>query len=232
VRCGFRDAQSPWAGKGAHEVHTAAHTHCRIVGQYLGHENAAVLDGGLAAWTQQGQPTTTEATGWPAVTDTGSPHPELLATWEYVMDRLGNPDVQILDVRPPRAYTGEAAGTDLPAGHIPGALNLDWNDLVQTGVARRLCGCGQLLNVAIQRSHFSATWPSLLPSQDNSGKRTSSRGFRSSGDSWTLSRGIRSKRLCTWPSGSASACRSARLALGRRRLRQPDRYRSNAGQPS
>jgi thiosulfate/3-mercaptopyruvate sulfurtransferase len=104
----------------------------RSVLKYLGHEHAAVLDGGLPAWTQLGEPVTTEATARPADTYTGSPNPDLLATWQYVLNNVDNPDIQILDARPRASYTGEAGGTDLHAGHIPGALNLDWNTLVQT----------------------------------------------------------------------------------------------------
>jgi thiosulfate/3-mercaptopyruvate sulfurtransferase len=108
----------------------------RWVLKYLGHQDAAVLDGGLPAWTQLGEPVTTEATVRPTVTYTGSPNPELLATWQYVLDNLANPTVQIVDARPTPSYTGEAAGTDLHAGHIPGALNLDWNNLVQSDAPR------------------------------------------------------------------------------------------------
>ncbi len=104
--------------------------------KYLGHEHAAVLDGGLPAWTQLGEPVTTEAAVRPAVTYTGSPNPELLATWQYVLDNLANPTVQIVDARPTASYTGDAAATDLHAGHIPGALNLDWNNLVETDAPR------------------------------------------------------------------------------------------------
>ena len=103
----------------------------RWVLKYFGHPNAVVLDGGLPAWTQLGQPIATETTIRAATTYTGTPHPELLARWDYVLDRIGDPSVQILDVRPSSMFTGEAAGTDLHAGHIPGAHNLDWNMLVQ-----------------------------------------------------------------------------------------------------
>jgi thiosulfate/3-mercaptopyruvate sulfurtransferase len=116
----------------------------RWVLTYLGHEHAAVLDGGLPAWAQLGEPVTTQATIRPAITYTGSPNPNLLATWQYVLDNVGNPDVQILDARPQASYTGEAAGTDLHAGHIPGALNLDWNNLVQTDAPRTFKSADEL----------------------------------------------------------------------------------------
>jgi thiosulfate/3-mercaptopyruvate sulfurtransferase len=116
----------------------------RGVLKYLGHEHAAVLDGGLPAWTQLGEPVTTEATLRPAVTYTGTANPGLLATSQYVLDNLGNPGVQILDARPTASYTGEAAGTDLHAGHIPGALNLDWNNLVETESPRTFKSADEL----------------------------------------------------------------------------------------
>jgi thiosulfate/3-mercaptopyruvate sulfurtransferase len=116
----------------------------RAVLKYLGHEHAAVLDGGLPGWTQLGEPVSAEATFRPAVTYTGSPNPDLLATWQYVLGNLGNPDVQILDARPTASYTGEAAGADLHAGHIPGALSLDWNNLVQTEAPRTFKSADEL----------------------------------------------------------------------------------------
>jgi thiosulfate/3-mercaptopyruvate sulfurtransferase len=116
----------------------------RSVLKYLGHEHAAVLDGGLPAWAQLGEPVSTEATVRVAVTYTGSPNPDLLATWQYVLDNIGNPDVQIIDARPPASYTGQAAGTDLHAGHIPGALNLDWNQLVKTDAPRTFKSADEL----------------------------------------------------------------------------------------
>jgi thiosulfate/3-mercaptopyruvate sulfurtransferase len=116
----------------------------RWVLKYLGHEQVAVLDGGLPAWTQLGEPVTTEAITRPPVTYTSSPNPELLATWQYVLDNLDNPAIQILDARPTGSYTGEAAGTDLHAGHIPGALNLDWNNVVQADAPRTFKSADEL----------------------------------------------------------------------------------------
>ena len=103
----------------------------RWVLKHLGHERAVVLDGGLGAWTALGQSLATEATTRPATEYTGTPNLEKLATWKYVLDRLGSPNVQILDVRPQPQYTGETlAGSAPRGGHIPTALNLDWNNNV------------------------------------------------------------------------------------------------------
>ncbi|MFN8636804.1 MAG: sulfurtransferase [Chloroflexota bacterium] len=99
--------------------------------KHLGQERAVLLDGGLSAWTKLGQPTTTEATTRTATTYTGTTDPERLATAKYILDRLGSPDIQILDVRTRAMYTGEDPGTFKRSGHIPTALHLDWVNNVQ-----------------------------------------------------------------------------------------------------
>ena len=99
--------------------------------KHLGHERAVMLDGGLAAWTKLGQPMTAETTTPTATTYTGTTDPERLATAKYIMDRLGDPNMQILDVRTLADYTGENQGTFKRSGHIPTALHLDWTNNVQ-----------------------------------------------------------------------------------------------------
>ncbi len=98
----------------------------RWVLNYLGHENAVVLDGGLSAWTKLGKAVTDEPFTLPPTTYAAEPDPNRLATWQYVLDRLADPRLQILDVRPQAAYGGAHPGTFRRAGHIPGALNVDW----------------------------------------------------------------------------------------------------------
>jgi len=108
----------------------------RWVMKHLGHERAVVLDGGMSAWTGPGRELSTEPATRPATTYMGAADPARLATWKHVYDRLGNPNVQIIDVRPQPGYTGEQPGTAKRGGHIPTAMNLDWNNNVQ-GTAPR-----------------------------------------------------------------------------------------------
>jgi thiosulfate/3-mercaptopyruvate sulfurtransferase len=104
--------------------------------KHLGHERAVMLDGGLSAWTKLGQAMTTEAPARAAATYTGTTDPERLATAQYILDRLGDPGLQILDVRPLAMYTGEDPGTFRRSGHIPTALHLDWTNNVQAEAPR------------------------------------------------------------------------------------------------
>ena len=92
--------------------------------KWLGHEAAAVLDGGLAAW---------QATGF-TTTDREEPahfqsnfvlHDPLvtLATTPTVASRLGDPAQTLIDARAAPRYRGEVEPLDPIAGHIPGARN-------------------------------------------------------------------------------------------------------------
>jgi thiosulfate/3-mercaptopyruvate sulfurtransferase len=93
--------------------------------KWVGHENVAVLDGGLQAWKLDDA--NVVATGAeqalspsnytlvPAIT-------QLFAT-KTVVDNLGRPVQTILDARAAPRFRGEVEPLDPVAGHIPGALN-------------------------------------------------------------------------------------------------------------
>jgi thiosulfate/3-mercaptopyruvate sulfurtransferase len=90
---------------------------------WLGHESAAVLDGGFPAWEQAGQPVTPEIpTPGPKIF-TPHPNPEMLATVEDVLLNFGDPGCKLIDSRGPERYRGEVEPIDPVAGHIPGAIN-------------------------------------------------------------------------------------------------------------
>jgi thiosulfate/3-mercaptopyruvate sulfurtransferase len=87
----------------------------------LGHGEAAVLDGGIAAWTAAGGSLTTEASTWPPA------ELHLRGEWSGVIardelkSRLGS--VVLLDARAAPRYRGEVEPIDPVAGHIPTARN-------------------------------------------------------------------------------------------------------------
>lgn len=64
------------------------------------------------------------------------PRPELLATADWLADNLGRPEIRILDVR----WRPDGSGRQVfAAGHIPGAVYLDWaTELVDTEDERGL----------------------------------------------------------------------------------------------
>lgn len=97
----------------------------------LGHR-AAILDGGLAAWRQAGQPTTTEVPPAARGTLRVRPQPERVVDAAWVRARLDRPGIALVDARPAREYTGADGGHDGAhlAGHVPGAHNLYWERLM------------------------------------------------------------------------------------------------------
>jgi thiosulfate/3-mercaptopyruvate sulfurtransferase len=94
----------------------------------------AVLDGGMAAWRAAGGAVETHDTG-DAVRIGGrlSVHPSLdrLVDADWIRGRMGDSRTLLLDVRPDDEYTGADGGHGMHlAGHIPGAVQLEWQELV------------------------------------------------------------------------------------------------------
>jgi thiosulfate/3-mercaptopyruvate sulfurtransferase len=103
----------------------------------VGHTRWSYLDGGLAAWTQLGAPRSTDV---PRPTPRPYPvqlqaQPRVLA--DELMRRLGEPGLQVWDARSPAEHRGERTGS-ARAGRIPGAINLDWLELMDPARALRL----------------------------------------------------------------------------------------------
>jgi thiosulfate/3-mercaptopyruvate sulfurtransferase len=93
--------------------------------EYFGHEHVQVLDGGFGAWLRAGLPVTREASAPPKSAWSGTPQERTIATWRDVKERLGRPDVVLLDTR----SEGEHNGTTVRAkrgGAIPGAVHVEW----------------------------------------------------------------------------------------------------------
>ncbi|MBV8639649.1 MAG: sulfurtransferase [Candidatus Eremiobacteraeota bacterium] len=91
--------------------------------QWIGHQAAAVLDGGLAAWTAAGY----ELTAVPSASlHSGNVHVklnnELVVDAAYVRDRLTR-GMHLVDARAADRFRGENETIDPVAGHIPGARN-------------------------------------------------------------------------------------------------------------
>ena len=91
--------------------------------RWVGHSSAAVLDGGLPLWVQEGRPVEVGiAHGQPAVFH-GQVHNEMAALAGEVDRIRSDPGFVLLDARAPIRYRGEVEPIDPVAGRIPGALN-------------------------------------------------------------------------------------------------------------
>jgi thiosulfate/3-mercaptopyruvate sulfurtransferase len=93
--------------------------------EYFGHGHVRVLNGGTRAWTAAGLPLTTESDAPVATTWTGTRRGEVLATWKDLHDKLGKPDVAVLDTRTDGEYCGTTVRS-ARGGAVPGAVHIEW----------------------------------------------------------------------------------------------------------
>ncbi|MGY3450876.1 sulfurtransferase [Bradyrhizobium sp. USDA 4353] len=103
----------------------------------FGHDNVALLDGGFGKWTKEKQPAEMTPVRPEPASFTTSFRPELVATSAQVQGALQS-GAQLVDARGPGKFDGTQADvfSFKRQGHIPGAINLPWADLVDpdTGV--------------------------------------------------------------------------------------------------
>jgi thiosulfate/3-mercaptopyruvate sulfurtransferase len=99
--------------------------------RWIGHDNAAVLDGGFAKWAREGRPVTMEV---PVFRHFNYPirlHKDLAVDVRAVEKTKS----LLLDARAPARYRGEQEPIDPVAGRIPGARNrFNMDNLTAEGV--------------------------------------------------------------------------------------------------
>lgn len=91
--------------------------------RWLGHEHAALLDGGLPVWRAEQRPLTGEVPEFAPARYAARPRAELLVDAGAVEGNIGLRQFTLLDARAANRYAGKEEKIDSKAGHIPGALN-------------------------------------------------------------------------------------------------------------
>lgn len=104
----------------------------------FGHENVAVLDGGLPAWIAAGHPVTDAAPGVNAVAFAARYRSDLVRDKAQLLANLGTQHEQVLDARSAARFRGEVAEPwpGRRSGRIPGSFNLDHATLVDPATKR------------------------------------------------------------------------------------------------
>ncbi len=90
--------------------------------QWLGHDRAAVLDGGVTKWTAEGRPLSAALPVAHPTTFMPKP-PRPTASAQEILQHLVDGTLTVLDARAPERYRGDIEPIDPIAGHIPGAIN-------------------------------------------------------------------------------------------------------------
>jgi len=92
--------------------------------RWLGHRQAAVLDGGWQAWQQAGLPVDSTICAPQPAAFTASTNPAMVLTTDDILASLGTTRWLLIDARTAERFRGEVEPIDPVAGHIPGAVNL------------------------------------------------------------------------------------------------------------
>jgi thiosulfate/3-mercaptopyruvate sulfurtransferase len=105
---------------------------------YYGHKEVVVLNGGLPKWQREQLPLDTVVPSYEPATFTPEIQPQLRATAEEMINFLEREDVTLVDARDTGQYTGAVVRGQSRAGHIPGALSLPREELIDptTGTFR------------------------------------------------------------------------------------------------
>lgn len=129
---------------------------------WLGHEDVAVLDGGVAAWRAAGGATDSRAASRAAAS---TPYPARAPAWptlDAAAVRAGLGRLNLVDARAGERFRGELEPLDRAPGHIPGArhrffkdnlaadgrfksaaaLRGEWQPLAASGDLVHYCGSG------------------------------------------------------------------------------------------
>src|SRR6266481_3877348 len=98
---------------------------------YLGlGDRTSILNGGLVAWQATHHPVSTEIKQSAKGSITPAPRKEIVADAEWVSSHLQQAGITIIDARTHEFYDGSQSDGNPRSGHIPGAANLSYLDVV------------------------------------------------------------------------------------------------------
>ena len=98
----------------------------------MGHDNAAVLDGGLPKWVAENRPLSTQTNPPAAARFVGCRNTRLIRDFAAMSRNLREPYEQVLDARSPARFRGEEQEPrpGVRPGHIPGSANLHYAEVL------------------------------------------------------------------------------------------------------
>jgi thiosulfate/3-mercaptopyruvate sulfurtransferase len=114
----------------AHGIYSAPRVWWTL--RIMGYPNVFVLDGGLKAWRAEGRVIETDEAAPAAANVISKVNPALVADRQDVTKVLADGAAQVVDARSSARFRGEAPEprASLRSGHMPGALNVPFNEVV------------------------------------------------------------------------------------------------------
>ncbi|HEY7108333.1 MAG TPA: sulfurtransferase [Nitrososphaeraceae archaeon] len=99
---------------------------------YFSHRNVHLLDGGFEQWKCHGFPIETKTNHFVPSHFTGRPNPRVIASFSDVKNSLEKRNTVIIDARTNEEFTGLHVRA-ARAGHIPSAINMNWEQNIDDG---------------------------------------------------------------------------------------------------
>ena len=97
---------------------------------YYGHTNVQVLNGGWKKGFDEGRPVSLDAPKVPSADFTVRERPELVCKLDDAVASVGATDTVFLDVRSDGEWLGTNDRGNKRAGHVPGAVHLEWLNFI------------------------------------------------------------------------------------------------------
>lgn len=101
--------------------------------RWLGHDAVALLDGGLPKWRREKRPVTTAVAAPAPATFRARVDNAMWLDSESLRAVLARGDYLLVDARSEERFLGDIEPLDKVAGHIPGAVNLPFEDNLDLG---------------------------------------------------------------------------------------------------
>ncbi|MCJ0930312.1 sulfurtransferase [Virgibacillus halodenitrificans] len=98
---------------------------------YMGHNKVYVLEGGYDCWKSEGNETTSEIPQLQKKHFSPSVREDEKVNIETVKQKLTNENTIVIDSRAKERYLGKTEPMYAKAGHIPGAKNFFWKELIK-----------------------------------------------------------------------------------------------------
>jgi thiosulfate/3-mercaptopyruvate sulfurtransferase len=131
--------------------------------RHFGHDDCAVLLGGIEAWG--GELRSGEEEIGPAEFVANELDDDTIGA-EEIVSRLADPLLRLIDARTANRWRGEPNEIDDPPGRIPGALNMPWNEPLPElppGELVAYCGSGVTSCVTLHRAWLDGREGRLYP---------------------------------------------------------------------
>jgi thiosulfate/3-mercaptopyruvate sulfurtransferase len=101
--------------------------------RWMGHDAVALMDGGLPKWQREKRPITPEASTVSPANFTPHVRDSMRVDAQSVLAASAAGSELLLDARPEMRFLGEMEPIDPIAGHVPGAVNVPFDDNLDLG---------------------------------------------------------------------------------------------------